>query len=68
MSGPSAVADAARVPPPRASVAAEPSNDNTPRLELRVVGDGRAFIQALARTLVRHELIAAGLIAGPPES
>jgi hypothetical protein len=41
------------------------SNDNAPALELRTVGDGRAFIHALARTIVRRELIAAGLIPSP---
>ena len=38
---------------------------DAPILELRVVGDGRAFIRALARIIVRRELISAGLIADP---
>lgn len=38
---------------------------DVPLLELRVVGDGRAFIRALARAIVRRELISAGLIAAP---
>jgi hypothetical protein len=33
-----------------------------------VVGDGRAFIQFLARTIVRRELIAAGVISAPSET
>lgn len=41
-------------------------NDNAaPLLELRPAGDGRAFVRALARVIVRGELIAAGVIATP---
>lgn len=39
--------------------------EDAPVLELRFVGDGRAFVRALARIIVRHELISAGLIANP---
>lgn len=38
---------------------------DAPQLDLRLVGDGRAFIRALARIIVRCELISAGLIAAP---
>lgn len=38
---------------------------DAPLLELRPVGDGRAFIRTLARVIVRRELIFAGLIAAP---
>jgi hypothetical protein len=31
-----------------------------PVLDLRIVGDGRAFFRAIARILVHHELISAG--------
>lgn len=41
------------------------SRSDRPQLELRHVGDGRAFIRALARIIVRGELISAGLIAAP---
>lgn len=36
-----------------------------PILELRLVGDGRAFLRALAGILVRRELIEAGAIPDP---
>jgi hypothetical protein len=50
-----------------AQAQAEPAEVATsgPRLELRPVGDGRAFIRSLARSFVRRELIAAGVIATP---
>lgn len=39
-------------------------NDNAaPVIELRIIGTGRAFVQALARTIVRAELSAAGIVA-----
>ncbi|MBA3462531.1 MAG: hypothetical protein H0T46_21425 [Deltaproteobacteria bacterium] len=38
---------------------------DAPQLDLRHVGDGRPFIRALARNIVRHELISASLIAAP---
>ncbi len=37
-----------------------PANANAPILELRSVGDGRAFYRALARVIVRRELILGG--------
>jgi hypothetical protein len=40
-------------------------DDELPVIELRPVGDGRAFCRALARNIVRRELISAGLIADP---
>jgi len=36
-----------------------------PVLELRPVGEGRAFCHALARIIVRRELILAGMIPDP---
>jgi hypothetical protein len=36
-----------------------------PILELRLVGDGRVFLRALASILVRRELIEAGVIPDP---
>lgn len=36
--------------------------DDAPILELRPVGDGRRFLRVLARSIVRRELIAAGLV------
>lgn len=42
----------------------QPARDG-PIIELRPVGDGRRFVRVLARTLVRRELIAAGLIGDP---
>ena len=39
--------------------------EDRPVLALRAVGDGRAFIRAIARVIVRRELISAGLIADP---
>ncbi len=44
------------------------SNDNAPLLDLHVIGDGRAFVQVLARSIVRRELIAAGLVPAPAET
>lgn len=46
--------------------ASDVGNDNAgPFVELRHTGDGRAFVRALARSIVRAELIAAGVIAAP---
>lgn len=38
---------------------------DAPIIKLRTVGDGRAFCRALARNIVRRELISMGLIADP---
>lgn len=57
----------------RCSMAPKPNTDaakrqnmaDRPVLELRLVGDGRAFFRALAAILVRRELISAGMIPDP---
>jgi hypothetical protein len=41
------------------------ANDNGPRVELVATGDGRALARALARVLVRRELILANAIPHP---
>ena len=41
------------------------SDGDPPALELRSVGDGRVFYRALARILVRRELISLGVIPDP---
>lgn len=40
-------------------------NCNRPVIDLVPVGDGRAFARALARIIVRRELISRGAIADP---
>jgi hypothetical protein len=39
--------------------------DHEPILDLQRIGDGRAFSRALARIIVRRELISAGAIPDP---
>jgi hypothetical protein len=39
--------------------------EDSPILELRTVGNGRSFVRALARIIVRRELISIGLIPDP---
>lgn len=78
MSGPSTSQQAGEAPVERGafgrdaerSDASKPiaSNDNAPLLDLHVVGDGRSFVQVLARSIVRRELIAAGLVPAPAET
>ncbi len=41
-----------------------PANSNSPLLELTHVGDGRALYRALARVIVRRELISMGILNG----
>ena len=43
----------------------EPANSNGPLLELRDEGDGRVFYSALARVIVRRELISMGMLSDP---
>ena len=43
----------------------EPANSNGPLLELRPSGDARVFYAALARVIVRRELISMGILNDP---
>lgn len=61
----SAVVERQRVMSARPSTIATVQNDNAALVQLRVVGDGRAFVHALARAIVRAELIAAGVVPKP---
>lgn len=54
----------ARMELPHVANENQPARDG-PIIELCTVGDGRRFVRTLARTLVRRELIALGLIPDP---
>lgn len=50
---------------PESRTSEHPTAADPPVLELRATGDGRAFYRALARILVRRELVSAGAIPAP---